>query len=292
MIIDGKKIAADIEDKLKAKITSLKRPPSLAVVLVGEDPASSIYVRRKAEACRRVGIRSIEKRFSKSISEEDLLAELELLNSNPNINGILVQLPLPPQIDTATIIDSLDHLKDVDGFHPINLGRLLSGRKDCLISCTPLGIYQLLQHAKIEVSGKHVVILGRSNIVGKPMAAILMQQWEGANATVTVVHSKTRDLSTQCQRADILIAACGRPHMVTKEMIGQGAVVIDVGINRIQDSGSKKGYKIVGDVDFENVKDHCRAITPVPGGVGPLTIAMLMQNTLTAYRLQKDALDR
>lgn len=283
MIIDGKKIAAAVEKELTQQIQEQGLQPCLAVVLVGQDPASAIYVNRKKKACARVGITSIEKTLPSSCTEQQLIDIIQELNQDPKVSGILVQLPLPEKINANTIISYIDPEKDVDGFHPENMGKLLAGRKDCLISCTPLGIFHMLKACSIPVEGKHVVIVGRSNIVGKPMAAILLQHWQGANATVTVVHSKTENFTEMCQQADILIAACGKPEMITEEMVKEGAWVIDVGINRVTDDTHPKGYRIVGDVAFEKVAPKCRGITPVPGGVGPMTIAMLLKNTVQAY---------
>jgi len=278
MILDGKKIAESIEDTIKDAIQHLKkRPPALAFIRVGDNPASLAYIRMKKKKCHKVGITSIDRELPEDTSEKNLLKEIETLNQDPHIDGILIQLPLPSHINTPNIVCAVDPKKDVDGFHPLNIGKLLLGEKDGFISCTPYGIQVLLHHANINLEGKHVVILGRSNIVGKPLAALLMQKEKGANATVTIAHSKTQNLQALCQSADILVAAMGNPRFVTASMVKQGAVVIDVGINR-------GPHGLVGDVDFDQVAPKCRLITPVPGGVGPMTIAMLLSNTLLGYQ--------
>lgn len=284
MLIDGKKIAEEIQEELKNKVALVKgRKPGLAVILVGEHAPSQIYVNRKTQACIACGMHSIKRIFPSSITQKELVAEVEKLNQDPQVDGILVQLPLPQQIDTKTVTETIDPAKDVDGFHPINVGKLLLGMDDGLISCTPLGIQTLLTRTGISTAGKHVVILGRSNIVGKPLAALLMQNNPTANATVTVLHSKSENIKEICQTADILIAAMGQPFFVKSDMVKQGAVIIDVGTNRVEDKNQKTGYKLVGDVDFANVKDKCSYITPVPGGVGPMTIAMLLSNTWLSF---------
>lgn len=285
MIIDGVMIAQQIHEEIRQQIAGLVgRPPCLAVVLVGDHPASKIYVQRKTKACAAVGITSIKRELPATLTTDELLQEIDALNRNPTVDGILVQLPLPKQIDTTLVLHQIDPSKDVDGLHPLNSGKLFLGDPSTFIPCTPLGIKVLLERSNIEVAGKHAVILGRSNLVGKPMAAILMQNALGGNATVTVAHSKSADLKRLCLMADVLIAAMGQPQFVTADMVKEGAVVIDVGINKIADNTSK-GYQIVGDVDFDRVKDKASAITPVPGGVGPMTIAMLLSNTLKAQRL-------
>jgi len=243
-------------------------------------------VRNKMRACEKVGMQSERLLFNASLSEQELLAEVNRLNQDPEVTGILVQLPLPEQIDPLKVAQAIDPLKDVDGVHPINFGKLLMGEKKALIPCTPLGIQTLLIRSGIEVKGKHVVIAGRSNIVGKPLAALFMQRGQGANATVTIVHSHSQNVAAIAKNADILVAAIGKPHFFTQEMIKPGAVVIDVGQNRLEDSQHSSGYRLVGDVHYHQVKDSVQAITPVPGGVGPMTIAMLLQNTLTAYQFQ------
>lgn len=289
-IIDGKKIAATIKEDLKQEIDRLSkrvgRSPGLAVILVGDNPASKIYVKNKRSACEELGIHSEEYSLDQTISEEELIDIIEDLNKKENIDGILVQSPLPDHLDENKIAGYIDQSKDVDGFHPINVGKLLIG-EETFISCTPFGIQQLLLRSGVKIEGKHVVIVGRSTIVGKPLAALLMQKKENANATVTVCHSRTRDLAKITRQADILIAALGSPKKITADMVSKGAVVIDVGINRIKDPTKKSGYRLVGDVDFDNVSKIASKITPVPGGVGPMTIAMLMYNTVKSYKLRE-----
>ena len=276
-LIDGKHVAKTIEHELKHKIGTFTRPPGLAFVLVGTNPASRMYVAMKKKKCLSLGIVSKDKEFPEEVLERDLLAHIESLNRDPSVDGILVQLPLPKHISTPKIVEAVLPEKDVDGFHPMNMGKLLLGDSTGFIPCTPYGIQMLLSSLKTPIAGKHVVILGRSNIVGKPLAALLMQKKEGSNATVTIAHSKTQHLKEISRSADILVAAMGTPRFVTSDMVKKGAVVIDVGINKV-------GGKIVGDVDFETVAPLTSAITPVPGGVGPMTIAMLMSNTVTAYQ--------
>lgn len=284
MLIDGNLVAKKVQAEIQSQISKIKgRKPCLAVILVGNNPASEIYVRRKTLACEEVGITSLQIKLPADITEEKLLHELHSLNTDSKVDGILVQLPLPPQVHVSKIIASIAPEKDVDGFHPANIGKLLIGETDGFIPCTPLGIQKMLEHYEIQTSGKHAVILGRSNIVGKPLAALLMQPREGGNATVTVAHSKTENLDAICRSADILIAAIGQPRFVKASMVKKGAAVIDVGINKIEDPSAKSGYRLVGDVDFEQVKDLCSYISPVPGGVGPMTIAMLLQNTFNGY---------
>ncbi|MCK5595154.1 bifunctional methylenetetrahydrofolate dehydrogenase/methenyltetrahydrofolate cyclohydrolase FolD [bacterium] len=288
-IIDGKAIAAEMQDEMKVEAESLKREydltPGLAVVLVGDNPASRVYVSMKKKACARLGIYSEEHKLSSDTPEHDLLELINKLNVNEKIHGILVQLPLPDHINEDKILNAIDHLKDVDGFHPINVGNLVIG-KPSFLPCTPYGIQQLLLKSNIQIEGKHVVVVGRSNIVGKPVALILLQKTQDANATVTVCHSRSGDLSYYTKQADILIAAIGRAEMIKKDMVKDGAVVIDVGVNRVDDPSRERGYKLVGDVDFNEVKEVASAITPVPGGVGPMTITMLMHNTIKAARLR------
>ena len=285
-IIDGKKVAADIRAELKIKIDQLKTEekalPGLVTILVGEDPASKVYVRMKHKACDEVGINSKAEVLDTSITENELLKLIEQYNNDPLFHGILVQLPLPKHINEDAVIEAISPTKDVDGFHPINVGKMVIG-KETFFPCTPHGVVELLQRYDIETKGKHVVVVGRSNIVGKPVANLLLQKKEGANAIVTVCHSAAEDLSYHTKQADILIAAIGRPEFIKEEMVKEGCVVIDVGVNRVDDSTSKKGYKLVGDVDFENVSKKASHITPVPGGVGPMTIAMLLKNTYLAY---------
>lgn len=288
MIIDGKKIAQEIQEEIKQSLLNEpnSRPPCLAVLLVGSHPASKIYIQRKTQACKEVGIDSIKIELPSSVKESDLLEEIQKLNSNPSVDGILVQLPLPPQIDPTAIIRSILPEKDVDGFHPLNVGKMLIGETDGFFPCTPLGIRVLLEKSLIEVAGKHVVIVGRSNIVGKPMAAILMQNNAGGNATVTIVHSKTPNIKDITKQADIVILALGSPLFLKADMIKKDAVVIDVGINKVEDSQRSSGYRLVGDADYDHIKDLCSFITPVPGGVGPMTIAMLLSNTFKSYKMR------
>lgn len=288
VIIDGKAVAKSVRNGLKERIAALKErgvTPGLAAVLVGDDPASATYVNSKARACKKLGIYSEVITKAAALSEEELLAIVNSLNDNSDIHGILVQSPLPDQIDSTAVTLAIRPEKDVDGFHPYNVGLMLMGRPG-LLPCTPAGIVKLLEHYSIDPSGKEVVVVGRSNIVGKPIAAMLMQKSRMANATVTVAHSRTADLADVCRRADILIAATGRPKTVTSDMVKQGAVIIDVGVNRVEDASSEKGYRLVGDVDFESCLEKVSFITPVPGGVGPMTIAMLMSNTVAAAELQ------
>lgn len=285
ILIDGKKVAGEIQQEIKAAIEKLPgRPPCLAVVILGEHSPSQIYVRRKIQACAEVGITSIKKHLPTTTSQQKLLDEIELLNSDEGVDGILVQLPLPLHIDVGRIMQTISPEKDVDGFHPINVGRMLSGEHGGFFPCTPLAVKTLLERYEIEVSGKHAVVFGRSNIVGKPMAAMLMQSMPGGNATVTILHRQSTNIRELCLLGDILIVAVGQPKLITADMVKEGAVIIDVGINKIENKASSSGYSIVGDVDFENVKNKCSYITPVPGGVGPMTIAMLLKNTLTSYR--------
>lgn len=277
MIIDGKRIAAALCDEIGRKISHFEgRKPHLAFLIMGDNPASQIYVGAKQKACFRTGIASSLHAFHASDSQEALLAKIEELNQNPKIDGILVQLPLPPQIDEWTIMYAIDPAKDVDGFHPLNVGKMLLGIDGGFLPCTPHGIAVLLERSKIPVEGKHVVIIGRSNIVGKPLAAILMQKRKHCNATVTILHSHSEHLTEIAASADILVAAIGKPHFVTQKMVRPGAAVIDVGISRIDG-------KIRGDIDFDTVSKIASHITPVPGGVGPMTIAMLLENTLLSY---------
>lgn len=288
VIIDGKGVAKSVRNGLKDRIAALKEHgvvPGLAAVLVGDDPASATYVNSKARACKKLGIYSEVITKSAALSQDELIGIVNSLNDNPGIHGILVQSPLPDQIDSTEVTLAIRPDKDVDGFHPHNVGLMLMGRPS-LLPCTPAGIIKLLEHYRIDPSGREVVIVGRSNIVGKPIAAMLMQKSEMANATVTVAHSRTANLAEVCRRADILIAAIGRPQMITSDMVKQGAVVIDVGINRVADASTEKGYRLVGDVDFANCLEKVSFITPVPGGVGPMTIAMLMSNTVAAAESQ------
>lgn len=289
LLIDGKKIAADIRGEVKAATAALKSGsgvvPGLAFILVGDNPASQAYVKMKGKACAEVGFHSVTDVMPASTTEKALLGRIRELNADPSIHGILVQLPLPRHIDESTVIASIDPAKDVDGFHPINVGKLIIGERT-LRPCTPAGIQELLIRSGIETAGKHVVVVGRSNIVGKPIANILLQKQHGANAIVTVVHTGAKDLTPYLRSADILIAAIGRPEFVRGEHLRPGAVVVDVGINRVDDPTQKSGYRIVGDVHFASASQVASAITPVPGGVGPMTIALLLRNTLEACRHQ------
>lgn len=287
IIIDGKTVSNAILDRVKeeslALIAERGITPGLAVVLVGEDPASVTYVGSKGKACERLGFHSVTHKLPAETSEAELLALIEALNNDPAIHGILVQSPLPRHIDELKVVEKIDFRKDVDGFHPVSVGRMVVGLP-ALESCTPAGVIEMLKHYKIPTSGKRVVVIGRSNIVGKPLANMLMQKREGGNAIVTVAHSAAGDLGAITREGDIVIAAIGRARYITADMIKEGAVVIDVGINRVDDPSSPKGYRVVGDVDFDNVAPKCSAITPVPGGVGLMTIAMLMLNTLRSAR--------
>jgi methylenetetrahydrofolate dehydrogenase (NADP+)/methenyltetrahydrofolate cyclohydrolase len=287
-LINGKEISKRIREEIKVQIQELKQEniyPGLAVVLVGDDPASSIYVNMKGRACQEVGIFSETNRLPTNVSQKELLELIDKLNHNDRFNGILVQLPLPKHIDNKIVLESVVVQKDVDCFHPENVGRLVSGNP-YVTPCTPAGILELLKASNISTEGKHAVILGRSNIVGKPMANLLMQKSASANATVTIAHSRTNNITWHTQQADILIAAIGQAHFVDETMIKEDAVIIDVGTNRIP-ADNEKGYKLVGDVHFERVIDKVAKITPVPGGVGPMTIAMLLKNTITAAKHQR-----
>jgi methylenetetrahydrofolate dehydrogenase (NADP+)/methenyltetrahydrofolate cyclohydrolase len=281
-IIDGKQVAADMRAELKDKVAELKTKgvtPGLAVVLVGEDPASKSYVTAKERACEEIGIYSDDNRLPEDTSEEDLLALIDKLNADPKINGILVQLPLPKHIDEDKVLLAIDPAKDVDGFHPVNVGKMVVGQ-DAYLPCTPHGVIQLLLRNNVKLEGAEVVVVGRSNIVGKPVANMLIQKAPTGNATVTVCHTRTKNMAEHIKRADIVIAAAGWPNTVTADMVKDGAVVIDVGVNRVEDATKKRGYRLVGDVDFEAVKEKASLITPVPGGVGPMTITMLLYNTV------------
>ncbi|NGX62064.1 MAG: Bifunctional protein FolD protein [Chlamydiae bacterium] len=289
MILYGDKLALTLQEEMRKEVAALAKSPSLAVILVGENPASLAYIKRKQEACLHVGIESKLIHLPSSTSEQELLIHLSRLNSDPDTDGIIVQLPLPPEIDPIRVIETIDPKKDVDGFHPENLGKLVAGIKGGFIPCTPLGIQTLLVRNQIETKGRHVVIVGRSTIVGKPLASLLLRNEPGGNATVTVAHSQTENLASLTKEADILVAAVGKPRFLTSSMVKQGAVVIDVGINRIEDPSTKSGYRLVGDVDFQNVEKICRAITPVPKGVGPLTVAMLLRNTIESAKRRRSS---
>ena len=285
-IIDGKQIGQEIRDEVKAAVEDrLKKglpAPGLATVLVGENPASQVYVRSKQKACAEAGINSFGHNLPENASQDEVEALVRELNADPAVNGILVQLPLPRHLDEEKVLSAIDLNKDVDGFHPINIGRLAQkGREPVFVPCTPAGCMVLLEKAGAQLSGANAVVLGRSNIVGMPVALLLVK----ANATVTICHSRTRDLPDVVRQADVLVAAIGQPEFVKKEWVKPGAIVIDVGINRKVDASAKRGYRLVGDVAFDEVSEVAGAITPVPGGVGPMTIAMLLQNTLRAAEL-------
>jgi methylenetetrahydrofolate dehydrogenase (NADP+)/methenyltetrahydrofolate cyclohydrolase len=289
-LIDGRTIAERVYAELRQEIAALVAKgitPGLAVVLVGDDPASRAYVRSKDKMCRTLGLHSVKLELPADTTQDDLLAEVEKLNRDPAIHGILVQSPPPKQIDEAEVIQALAPAKDVDGFHPLNIAKLALGDASGFVPCTPLGCWRLLKESGIEISGAHVVVLGRSLIVGKPLALLLMQK--GIDATVTVVHSRTRNLSAITRSADVIVAAVGRAGFVRQEHVREGTIVIDVGINRVDDAASPRGYRLVGDVAFEEVAPKTKAITPVPGGVGPMTIAMLMANTVKAAKLRTGA---
>jgi len=285
-LIDGTAIAEQVKQEIKEAVTRMKAEhdytPGLATVLVGEDPASATYVRMKQRTCEKLGIRSIGHVLPADATQEEVINLVASLNADPTINGILVQLPMPKHIDEEAVLNTIDLEKDVDGFHPVNIGRLaMKGRDPLFIPCTPYGCMVLLERSGVQTNGADAVIVGRSNIVGLPMAMLLQK----ANATVTICHSRTKDLPGRIREADIVVAAIGRANMITGDMIKPGAAVIDVGINRVDDPTDKRGYKLVGDVDFESAKEVAGAITPVPGGVGPMTIAMLMKNTLHAAEI-------
>jgi methylenetetrahydrofolate dehydrogenase (NADP+)/methenyltetrahydrofolate cyclohydrolase len=286
-IIDGVAIASSIREEAAretARLVDRGVRPGLAVVLVGEDPASTVYVRSKGRACDEAGMHSVTLRLPASTSQSELLDAVAALNRDPLVHGILVQMPLPKHLDADAVIRSIDPRKDVDGFHPVNVGKLLIGERDGFVPCTPAGIQEMLKRSDVETKGAECVIVGRSNIVGKPMAALLLQDSPGANATVTVCHSRTGDLRAHTKRADIVIAAAGRAGLVTGDMLRPGCVVIDVGMNRIADETAPRRYRLVGDVDFDSAREVASKITPVPGGVGPMTIAMLLSNTVKAAK--------
>ena len=286
-VLDGVALAKAIRAEVAAEVARLAgdgRKPGLAAVLVGDDPASAVYVRSKGKATEEAGMYSETIRQPATMSEAELLGIVDRLNADPRIHGILVQLPLPKHIDSEKVLFRIDPAKDVDGFHPVNVGRLVTGDRKAFRPATPYGVQQMLVRSGIETKGAHAVIVGRSNIVGKPMANLLIQQGSGGDATVTVCHSKTRDLPAVTRSADVLIAAIGKAEFVTADMVRDGAVVIDVGINRVDDASRPKGYRLVGDVAYGPVAEKAGWITPVPGGVGPMTIAMLLSNTLQAWR--------
>lgn len=286
-ILDGVSLAKTIRAEVAAEVGRLASSagkPGLAVVIVGEDPASRVYVRSKGKACVEAGMHSETIEFPAAVSEAELLATIDRLNADPAIHGMLVQLPLPKHIDTDAVLRRIDPRKDVDGFHPVNVGKLVLGDSTAFRPATPYGVQQMLIRSEIDTKGAHAVIVGRSTIVGRPLANLLLQDGPGGNATVTVCHSRSRDLRSLTRTADILVVAIGKPELIIADMVRPGAVVIDVGINRVEDSTSPRGYRLVGDVEYEPVAAIASAITPVPGGVGPMTIAMLLQNTLQAMK--------
>jgi methylenetetrahydrofolate dehydrogenase (NADP+)/methenyltetrahydrofolate cyclohydrolase len=287
-IISGTEIGRAMRAEIAAEAAAFERAsgvtPGLAVVLVGEDPASQVYVTMKGKACREIGFASREIVLPADVVEDELLGVIDGLNADPEIHGMLVQLPLPRHIDSRKVIMRIDPMKDVDGFHPVNVGRLAAGDRDVLAPATPSGIIQMLLRSGYDPRGKRVVVVGRSNIVGKPVALLLLRDAPGGNATVTVAHSRTPDLGSVTRQAEILIAAAGKPQLITRDMVSPGVVVIDVGTNRVEDATRERGFRLVGDVDFAGVKEVAEAISPVPGGVGPMTITMLLANTLQAAR--------
>jgi methylenetetrahydrofolate dehydrogenase (NADP+)/methenyltetrahydrofolate cyclohydrolase len=290
-LISGTKVAEEIREELKVKVAELKKKgitPGLVMVRVGEDPASVSYVSGKTKASEEIGILSETIVFPEQTSEKELLDKVEQLNKDPKFHGILVQLPLPKHIDADKVLNLIEPRKDVDGFHPVNVGKLLIG-EPYFMPCTPHGVQELLVRSGNSPEGKHVVVCGRSNIVGKPVLAILIQKKKGANATVTMVHTGTKNMTEIVRQADIVIAAMGSPKAITADMVKDGAVVIDVGVNRVSDPTKKSGFRLVGDTDFDAIKEKAKAITPVPGGVGPMTITMLMQNTVRAAEMQAKA---
>lgn len=285
-IIDGKQVAAEMRAELKAEVARLKEQgvvPGLGVVLVGDDPASKSYVTAKGRACEDMGIYSDDNRLDVGMSQQELMALVEKMNNDPKINGILVQLPLPNGLNESEVLLAIDPAKDVDGFHPVSVGKMVVGEK-AFLPCTPHGVVQLLIRSGVKLEGAEIVIVGRSNIVGKPLANMLIQKSDMGNATVTVCHTRTKNLGDHTKRADIVIAAAGRPNTITADMVKEDVVVIDVGVNRVEDSTKKRGYRLVGDVDFEAVKEKASLITPVPGGVGPMTITMLLYNTVESAK--------
>lgn len=285
-IIDGKQVAADMQAELKKEVAELKKEgivPGLGVILVGEDPASQSYVTAKERACAEMGIYSDDNRLPADTTQQDLIALIDKMNADPKINGILVQLPLPKHLNEGEVLLAISPDKDVDGFHPTNIGKMVAGQP-AFLPCTPHGVIKLLQRNNVKIEGAHVVVVGRSNIVGKPIANMLIQKSSSGNATVTVCHTKTKDLAHHTRQADIIIAAAGRPNTITKDMVKDGVAVIDVGVNRIKDASKKSGFRLTGDVDFEAVKEKASVITPVPGGVGPMTITMLLYNTVESAK--------
>ncbi len=289
--IDGKALAAKIREQVRREVEErlrVGRKPGIALILVGDDPASRVYVNMKQKACEETGIHSHIERMSAETSQQELLAKVEQFNNDDSFHALLVQSPLPKGLDEDAVVRAIDPLKDVDGFHPYNVG-LLALNQPRFVPCTPLGVIEMLKEYHIDTNGKDVVVLGRSHIVGMPMALLLARKAEHANATVTICHSRTRNLAQHLRRADILIAAIGQPEFVKKDMIKEGAVVIDVGMNRVDDPAKKRGYRLTGDVDFAEVEPRASMITPVPGGVGPMTVALLMKNTLLGEQLAWEA---
>lgn len=288
-IIDGKKVSQEIRDSLKVKVSELEKKygkvPGLAVVLVGDDPASAVYVRMKGKGCEEVGLKSFQHILPGSTPQAELLSLIDGLNSDPDVSGILVQLPLPKHINELAVINAIDPAKDVDGFHPVNTGKMVNG-DECLLPCTPAGIQELIVRYAGDIKGKHLVVVGRSNIVGKPVTNMMYQKNSRANCVVTICHTGAPDISVYTKQADILVVAAGKPNTVTGDMVKDGVVVIDVGVNRITDPADSTKTKIAGDVDFDSVAPMAKAITPVPGGVGPMTIAMLLSNTVKAFEQQ------
>ncbi|MBT5916152.1 MAG: bifunctional methylenetetrahydrofolate dehydrogenase/methenyltetrahydrofolate cyclohydrolase FolD [Opitutae bacterium] len=284
-LINGNEIAQEIIEELKIEVSAIQGgKPCVVFIRVGEDPASVSYVSKKEKTAEKIGIESRLQLYPNSISQDELLEEISLANDNKEVHGILVQAPLPDHIDERTIFNHVSPSKDVDGFNAFNLGKLCQEQEDAFISCTPAGIIELIKRKNITTEGKHVVVLGRSLIVGKPAGMLFLRKGFPGNATVTFCHSRTPDLENHTRRADIIIAAIGKPQFVTKDMVKEGATIIDVGINRIEDSNKKSGFRLVGDVDFEQVAPQTKFITPVPGGVGPMTVAMLMKNTVQAFK--------
>ncbi|MCQ2217845.1 MAG: bifunctional methylenetetrahydrofolate dehydrogenase/methenyltetrahydrofolate cyclohydrolase FolD [Paludibacteraceae bacterium] len=284
-LIDGKAVADQIKQEIAEEVAQIKanggKTPHLAVIIVGHDGGSETYVAHKVKSCEQVGFKSTKLAFEATITEEELLQQIKLLNEDPDVDGFIVQLPLPKHISEQKVIEAIDYKKDVDGFHPINVGRMSIGLPS-FVSATPAGILELLKRYNIETSGKHCVVIGRSNIVGKPVSMLMMQKACPGDATVTVCHSRTKNLKEICLQADIIIAALGSPNFLKEDMVKEGAVVIDVGTTRVPSTATKSGFKLTGDVDFEHVAPKCSFITPVPGGVGPMTICSLMKNTLLA----------
>jgi len=292
-ILDGNKLSKEILDEIRVEVDQLltkeMRPPGLAVVMAGNNPASASYVRKKIKSCEHVGFVSQFIHVDEEITQEEILNFVDDLNNDDRVDGFIVQLPLPPQIDVDEVISAIDPAKDVDGFHPINIGNVTLGRTG-FVSATPNGILELLKRYEITTSGKQVLVVGRSNIVGRPISILLSNNRSVGNATVTVAHSRTKNLEKLALQADIIIAAIGKPNFITADMVKEGAVVVDVGINRVEDASRKRGYRLVGDVDFDAVKEKASAITPVPGGVGPMTVCSLMMNTLESYKRRENLL--